>query len=192
MSVKVKRRATRRDSPALCLIYASILGLAALGLPLAANFDLAKESDLHTVAGSVQSAPQVTNEGKSGIKLHIFIRGSEGFHHLIQDDLSGDVPGIMSLLPGDDVTARVRRDRLGRDLDWLWELKRDGNTILSYQQTLRYLERRSAQSRAIAHWAGGLSLGLFAAAILLRRHFGAWRNASNRSLPGSSSGGLQP
>jgi hypothetical protein len=188
MSAKVKRGATRRDSPALCLIYAAIFALAALGLPFAANLDLAKESDLHTVAGTVQSAPRVTNGGKGGIKLHIFVRGSDGLHHLTQDDLSWDVPGIMSLRAGDNVTARVRRDRLGRNLDWLWELKRDGNTILSYEQTVRYLERRGAQGRVIAHWAGGLSLGLFVAAILLRRHFGVWRNASERSVPAPSSG----
>jgi hypothetical protein len=188
MSANAKRGATRRDSPALCLIYAAIFALVAIGLPFAASLDLAKESDLQTIAGSVQSAPRVTNGGKGGVKLHIFVQGRDGLHHLTQEDLSRDVPVVMDLRAGDNVTARVKHDSLGRDLDWLWELKRDGNTILSYEQTLRYLERRNTRTGKIAPWAGALSLGLFVVAILLRRHFGAWRDTTNQSVPASSGG----
>ena len=181
-----KGRLTRRDSPIVCLIYAVIFAVAALGLPFGAGLDLAQESDLQTIAGSVQSAPRVKNGGKGGIKLHIFVRGSDRLHHLTQDDLSGDVPEIMNLRPGDNVTARVKHDSLGRDLEWLWELRRGGDTILSYEQTLRYLERRNARIGKFAFWAGALSVGLFVAALLLRSRFGAWRDATSRSVPVSS------
>ena len=167
----------------MCLIYAVLFAVAALGLPFAASLDLAQKSDLQTIAGSVESAPRVTNGGKGGTKLHIFVRGSGRLYHLTQDDLSGDVPEIMNLRAGDNVTARVKHDLLGRDLDWLWELTRDGDTVLSYEQTLRYFDRRNARIRKIAFCAGALSFGLFIAALLLRRRFGAWRDATSPSVP---------
>ena len=126
----------------------------------------------------MQSTPQTGVSGKAGRKLHIFIQASDGAHHLTQDDLTQDVPGIMDLRAGDNVTAGVRRDSLGRDLDWLWELRRDGVTILSYDETRQFLEHRNARIRELAHWAGALFLGLFVTAILLRNHFGAWRDAT--------------
>jgi hypothetical protein len=182
VSDTARRKTTRRDLPALCLIFGTIFAVGALGLPFASNLDLAKESDLHSIAGLLQSAPQTTVSGKAGTKLHIFIRGSDGLHHLTQDDLSQDVPGIMALRAGDNVTARVKHDSLGRDLDRLWELQRDGVAILSYKDTYQYLQRRHARVRELAHWAGALSLGLFVVAVFLRRHFGAWRDPG-QSVP---------
>jgi hypothetical protein len=153
VSDKARRKATRRELPALFLIYGAIFAAGALGLPFAASRDLAKKSDLHSISGSVQSAPRTTISGKAGTKLHIFIRGNDGLHHLTQDDLSRDVPQIMDLRAGDNVIARVKHDSLGRDLDWLWELQRDGITILSYEDTNRHLQRRNAGIRELAHWA---------------------------------------
>ncbi len=178
MPENARRKPTRRDLPALCLVYAAIFAVSAIGLPFAANCDLAKKSDLHPVAGSVEGAPRMTVTGKAGTKLHIFIRASDGLHHLTQDDLSSDVPQIMHLHVGDNVIAHVKYDPFGRDLDWLWELQRDGVTILSYEDTSQYFQRRNERVGKIAEWAGVLSLGLFAGAILLRRRFGSWRDGS--------------
>jgi len=155
--------------------------MVAFALPIGASLDVAKESELQTIAGSVQSAPRIRNGGKGGIKLHIFVQASDSLHHLTQDDLSGDVPRIMNLRAGDNVTARVKHDRFGRNLDWLWELKRDGDTILSYEETRRYLERRYARIEQIIPWVGAISFGLLVTALLLRRHFGAWRDTTKRS-----------
>jgi len=127
--------------------------------------------------------------GKAGRKLHILIRGNDGLHHLTQEDLSDDVPGVMALRAGDRVTARVRHDPFGRDLDWLWELRRDGVVILSYEDTYRYFERVHVADLRLAHWTGILAVGLFALAVLLRRHFGAWRDTrqlGSRGDAGSS------
>jgi hypothetical protein len=182
MFLRADTKLTRRDLPAVFLIYSALFAVAAFALPFGASLDVVKESDLQTVAGSVQSAPRIRNGGKGGIKLHIFVRASDGLHHLTQDDLSGDVPSIMDLRAGDNVTARVKHDSLGRNLDWLWELKRDGDTILSYEETRRYLERRNARIGKIVPWVGAISFGLFVTALLLRRHFGAWRDATSRSV----------
>jgi hypothetical protein len=52
VSGRTRPKITRRDLPALCLIYSAIFAAAALGLPFAANLDLAKESDLHPIVGT--------------------------------------------------------------------------------------------------------------------------------------------
>lgn len=174
------RRATRRDLPALCLIYGVILALAALGLPLGAKLDMTKRSELHAIYGTVQDMSR-TNLSKAGPKLHIFVQDSNGLHHLTQDDMSCEVPALRSLRAGDNVTALVRRDFLGRNLEWVWEVQRDGVTILTYDQTQEFLEQTRERMQAIALWAGVLSIGTFMVAIFLRMRFGAWRDNTNPS-----------
>jgi hypothetical protein len=177
-----RRKATRRDLPAFCLIYCLLFAVAALGLPFAANLDSANKSDLQSITGSVENVYR-TNRPKAGLKLHILLRVDNRIHHLTQDDLFQDVPELKSLRVGDNVTALVRHDFLGRDLDWLWELHRDGATILSYDETRRFLERENARTRKLAYWAGVLSIALFLVALLLRRHFGGWRDTPQQSVP---------
>jgi hypothetical protein len=172
-------KASRRDLPSLCMIFCVIFGAAAIALPFGANLDLAKESDLRSTSGLVEDVYR-TNRPKAGPKLHILIRMDGRLHHLTQDDLSQDVPALLGLEAGDSVTARVKGDFLGRDLEWLWELQRDGVTILSYEDTFRFVERRNARTREAAHWAGLFALGLFVVAILLRMHFGVWRDAPRK------------
>ena len=174
------RRATRRDLPALCLIYGVILAFAALALPLGAKLDLAKRSELHSISGTVRDTSR-TNLSKAGPKLHIFVQDSNRLHHLTQDDLSYEVPAVRSLRAGDSVTVLVRRDFLGRNLEWVWEVQRDGVTILSYDQTQGFLEQTKQRMEAIALWASVLSIGTFMVAVFLRMHFGAWRDNTNPS-----------
>lgn len=169
--------ATRRDLPAMFLMYGVIFALGAFGLPIANNLDnkIIQEKDLQSISGTVQSAPRTTS-GKGSMHLHIYLRASNGIFHLVQDDLTRSVPAIMDLRTGDRVTARVSPDRT-REVNWLWELRREGSTILSYEDTCRWIEGCKARGRVIAHWTGGLSLGCFALAILLRKYFGAWRDS---------------
>jgi len=174
-----RRKATRRDLPALCVIYGVIFAFAALVLPLGARLDMAKRSELYSISGTVQDMSR-TDPPKAGPKLHIFVQDSNRVHHLTQHDLSYEVPALRRLRPGDNVTALVRRDFLGRNLEWVWEVQRDGVTILSYDQTQGFLERTKEQMQAIALWAGVLSIGTFMVAIFLRMRFGAWRDNTNR------------
>lgn len=103
------------------------------------------------------------------------IRGDGRIYHLVQHDLGDSVPGLLTLQFGDNVIADAAPDKLGRDLDWVWELKRDGVTLLSYADTSNDFGRRAARALMVAHVSGVISLGLFALGILLRRYFGAWR-----------------
>lgn len=176
MSDRPRLKAIYRDLPALLLIWGVIFAVAALCKPFASDSFLPKENQLQTISGVVQRTPYIT--GPRDNKLQLFIRGSDGLHHLVQDDMDHAVPGIMepimNLRVGDEVTARVERDSRGRDRDWLWELQRGGAMVLSYQDTRLFMERRNVRHRQFCNWAGVLAFVLFVAAILLRRHFGTW------------------
>jgi hypothetical protein len=180
MSDRPWRKTSSRDLPSLLLVFGWIFTAAALCGPFASDSFLAKENDLRTISGLVQRAPYITGSGKGGNKLHIFVRGSDGLHDFTQEDMGHLVPGIMGsimdLRVGDKVTARVEHDSFGRDLDWLWEMQRGGITILSYQDTHLFMERRNVRIRRLCHWAGVLALVSFLVAVLLRRHFGAWKD----------------
>lgn len=63
---------------------------------------------------------------------------------------------------------------LGRDPDWLWELRRNGAVVLSVEETAQYLERRYLRYLRLASGAAVLSVALLTLGVLLRRHFGAW------------------
>lgn len=172
-----RRKATRRDFPALCLLFGAIFTVAAIALPFGAKLDLTKRSELYPVSGTVERVER-TFAGKAGAKLHIFINDGNRTHHLTQDDLSYDVPALRSLAPGDKVVALVRRDFLGRDLEWFWEVQRGGGTMLSYDETQTFLEREAERFRIVARFAGAFSIALLVIAVLLRVRFGAWRDHS--------------
>jgi hypothetical protein len=176
-----RRSATRRDLPALCLLYSVIFALAAIGLPFGAKLDMARKDELRSITGIVQDTSR-TNLSKAGPKLHIFVRDGDRVFHLTQDDLSNVAPAVCNLRAGDNVTALVRRDFLGRDLEWVWEVRRDGVTLLSYEQTERYLEQSMGRMKVIAVWAGVISIGLLGLAIRLRTHFGAWSEGMRQSV----------
>ncbi|HEV2616891.1 MAG TPA: hypothetical protein VGU63_09820 [Candidatus Acidoferrales bacterium] len=172
---------TVRDLPALCLLFAGIFAFAALALPLAAKLDMAQKAELYRVSGTVQSVSH-TNAAKVRTKLNLFARDGDRVHDLTQDDLSYDVPALRSLRPGDNVSALVRHDLLGRDLEWIWELQRDGITILSYEQTRKFLEGERSLSLAIARWSGALSIALLLAGLFLRIRLGAWRDGTRKAV----------
>jgi hypothetical protein len=150
---------------------------------------MAKESDLKFVAGSVQQAPGWAR-GKGGSKLPIIIirvKMDDGLYDLHEQDLSHSRE-IMNLRPGDRITARVMP--FAGYYHNIWELKRDGVTIQSYQET--YLFQAATNERGVigSLAAGLISLILLIAALVLRMHFGAWRD-STPSLPADAAGYVQ-
>lgn len=185
-----RRLPTRRDLPALCLLYSVIVAAGAIGLSFAVKLDLVSKSDLQPLSGTVEGVFR-TNSAKAGLKIHILVRADTRLHDLTQDDLSQDAPQLMSLRAGEYVTALVRHDSFGRDLDWLWELQRDGATLLSYDQTRQFFERRNENIRILAHWVDALSLALFVLAILLKWHFGVWREKRGFSQSVSANAPIQ-
>jgi hypothetical protein len=175
--------------PALFLGFALVLGVFAVAIPVMGKLAMAKESDLKFVAGSVQQAPGWAR-GKGGSKLPIIIirvKMDDGLYDLHEQDLSHSRE-IMNLRPGDRITARVMP--FAGYYHNIWELKRDGVTIQSYQET--YLFQAATNERGVTGSlaAGLISLILLIAALVLRMHFGAWRD-STPSLPADAAGYVQ-
>jgi hypothetical protein len=168
-----RRTLNRRDLPALCMLFGGLLGAGAVGIPLAGRLDLAPEGSLTLISGRVVNVYR-TDLPKAGSKVHILVRAADRVHHLTQEDMSSVVSEIMSIRIGDNVAARVRPDFMGRDLDWLWELRRDGVTVLSYSDTDRFLQHRRAGVISLAYGMGFISICILAVGALLRRYFGAW------------------
>ena len=175
--MRATRRVTLRDLPYICMFAAIAVGLLSVTAPLAASLDVVSEKDLQSIAGSIE---RVYGHSvlKGSDKLDILLRGSDGLHHLTQDDMSKSVPGLDDLRVGDEVTARVKKDSMGRDLEWFWELKRGGAYVLSYEQTLEHFERRGLRSWWLAKIGGAISGALLIAGFLLRRYFGGWLSAT--------------
>jgi hypothetical protein len=166
----------RSDSPALFRMFSAFFAAFTLLILLTAHTELARESDLRPVVGTVQRVhlPRPGAPGRRGPAAQIFVLGSDGVHDLAMEHYGDDAHGLMNLRVGDIVTARVKHDFMGRDLEWLWELQRGGATLLSYQDVNRDAEGRYAFGLKMSFWMGAIAVGLFAIASLLRWHYGAW------------------
>lgn len=175
------QRSTRiRNLPTLFMCLGVLFALAAIAIPILAGNDLAKENDLQIVSGWIVRAPYITTS--HGDRVNLWIRGSDGIHHVYQEDLSGLVPGLingtLNLRVGDKVIARVQPNGV---LGWnrLWEMQRNGTTIVSYQDTHLAVERLNRRYLLSAPWMAGIAFIFLLAAIFLRRRFGAWSARSD-------------
>ena len=180
-----KRKLSRRNLPNMFLGLAIMLGFIALVIPLAGWLSMAKESDLKFFAGSVQRAPRWVST-KGGPIIVIRVKMDDGLHDLVEEDFSHS-RAIMQLKPDDHVTALVKSFFGQYDI---WELKRDGVTIESYQDTYLYRTRENERGATNA-LAFGLVASIFlTVAIALRMYFGAWRD-STASVPADAVGSVQ-
>ena len=87
--------------------------------------------------------------------------------HLIQEDLTAAVPRLRTLRVGDDIEALTHPDPLARDLDWLWELRRGDDALLTYEETRRWFEQDAQRLRPFAHGLATIASGLVGVGILL-------------------------
>ena len=167
---------SRRELPYTLLVIAIILGFGALLLPFLGWLTMAKESDLKTVTGSVLQAPKQIRPSSPVIRILVETDG--GRADIYEDDLSYSRE-ILNLKPGDHVTARVKFLTVGvprgsRGEYHIWELKRDGVTIQSYQDAYLYQTRVNEQQTTYALWLGLVSAICLMVALALRMHFGEW------------------
>ncbi len=181
---RANRKLPRRNLPYTFLVLAILLGFIALILPLSGWLAMAKESDLKLVAGSVEQGPGWASP-RGGPIIFIRVKMDDGLHDLVEEDLSHS-RAIMKLKPGDHVTALVKSFFGQNDI---WELKRDGVTIESYQDTYLYRTRENEQGTTNALWLGLASSILLTVAIALRMYFGAWRDSA--AVPADAAGSVQ-
>ena len=168
-------KATRRDIPAVCMLFAVITTMCTLMFAYGWQLDLVQKSELQRVAGFVESVHH-TNLSKAGYKLHIEITDGAKRYHLTQDDLTWSVPNLRTVGRGDAVVAYVYPDSLGRQIYWLWSLERDGQLILTYDETYAYLAGKGKRMQPFVLPAAFASVLLFAVATTLRVRYGAWRS----------------
>jgi hypothetical protein len=167
---------SRHDLPFTFLVIAIIFGFGALVFPLLGWLRMAKESELKLVAGSVLQAPTLLRP--SWPIIRITIETDDGPVNIYEEDMSHSQE-IMNLKPGDHVTARVKFLTVGTlhrgsGEYHVYELKRDGVTIESYQDADLCQTRELAQAKTNGLWTGLLSSICLAAALAFRMHFGAW------------------
>jgi hypothetical protein len=184
-SVGTQRKLPRRNLPYTLLVLAIMLGLIALILSLSGRLAMAKESDLKVFAGSVQRAPRWVNT-RGGPIIVIRVKVDDGLHDLVVEDFSHS-RAIMKLRPDDQVTALVKSFLGQYDV---WELRRDGVTTESYQDTYLYRSRENERATTNALWFGLAASILLTVAIALRMYSGVWRE-STASVPADAAGSVQ-
>ena len=167
---------SRRELPCVFLVMAIAVGGIALLMPLVRWLTMAKESDLQLVAGSVLQAPELIRSTSPVIRILVETHGRPVA--IYEDDLSLSRQ-IMNLKWGDHVTARVKFLRAGVPEEspgeyHIWELKRDGGTIQSYQDAYRYQTRVNERQTTSALGLALISAICLTVALALRIHFGAW------------------
>ena len=98
--------------------------------------------------------------------MHVIVAvpGRNGYEDdFAQDEaITAKAPGLLTLEPGDDVSMLVEDH--GAD-SRLWELTRDGTTLLRYDDTRQYIEQTYANH--YAWWAHAFALILFVSAIIV-------------------------
>jgi hypothetical protein len=166
---------SRRELPCVFLVIAIVVGSCALLLLLVRWLTMAQESDLYLVAGPVLQAPALDTPPHPVIGILI---EKDGFPFTIYEDDMSLSREIMNWKPGDYVTARVKHLTAGVQSKsgeyHIWELKRDGVTIQSYQDAYRYQTQANERATTYALGLVLLSAILLTVALALRIHFGAW------------------
>ena len=179
-----RRKLTRRDLPILFLRYAIVLGLITLGLLSIGWLAMARKSDLKSVAGTVQQAPR-WQRTKGGPIIVIPVEMGDSLHDLTVEDVS-HYQAIMNLKPRDHITALVTSFLEYR----VWELKRDGVMLESYEDMYLYQTAMNERGAIVAFGSGLLSLVFLMMALSLRMYFGTWRDPA-RLAPANAEGPVQ-
>ena len=157
--------------PALCVAGGVLCALLAGAMYASAYLDIVERAELQRIFGRVEAVSR-QRPPKGGPQLHIFVREwwvqqGNRQRHLIQGDLTAAVPRLRTLRVGDDIEALAHPDPLGRDLDWLWELRRGDDALLTYEETRRWFEQHAQRLRPFAHGLATIASVLAGGGLLL-------------------------
>ena len=168
-----QQKISKNDLPGLAILFSVIFFFLSATLIYGWKLDFEEKSSLTSIAGVVSGFDQ-TNKSKAGRKMHIYLSSKEGRYHLTQDDITYSFPLLLTLSKGDRITALVAEDCCGRDLYWVWEIDRDGETILSYEDTLNALKDSAMRSGPIGQYVLYLACLLLVTGLVLREKYGVW------------------
>lgn len=142
------------------------------------KFDYPDKDSLHKVSGVIESVKE-NYVRRARDKLVIQIMSDSGLHHLSIDDFRTSVPAIKTLQQGDEINTLVTADSLGREIEWIWEIHRGEEIILSHEQMLELIKPGTLQS-ILSFIALVLAIFLFLFAIILRIRYRAWASWSHK------------
>ena len=168
-----RQKLSKNDLPGLAVLFSVILFFLSATLIYGWKLDFEEKNSLIKIAGVVSDLEQ-TNKSKAGKKMHIYLSSNGGRHHLTQDDLTYSFPALRTLSKDDRITALVSKDCCGRDLEWVWEISRNGETILSYEDTLNAMKNSAIRSAPIGKYVSYLAYLLLVAGLGLRIKYGVW------------------
>lgn len=172
----MSRRATKKDAPGLCAVFGLIMAFITLTFAYGWKLDIASKESLVRIHGQVLGIAH-RNQGKGGYKIHILVSDGSRVHNLTQDGTLDDkYPAVKSVHPGDSITAFVKPDSLGRDIDWLWAIQDGEVQALTYDETLSLIMSKGRRSQQLATVTAVLSVLLLTIGLGLRMRFGAWRD----------------
>jgi hypothetical protein len=172
-------RTTIRDLPTVCLFLAMPFAVFTW---LNLQSDVVDRSELQPLNGSIEqvfndvprSGPRASGEHPF-VDLSIRRDGDEQLFRLVQNfGITYDAPALRDLQRGDRVTTLVQPASDGQSFLWLWELKRGGTTLFSYDNTRQFFASSDDFYRGHAIWQGAIAFGLLVASLVLRLRFGAW------------------
>lgn len=174
--MRSQTKATRRDLPLICLMVSVWAAIGTVGFVFAAWLSVPPTiGELVSVSGRVVDAYVKKDSGKGRRQVHVLVQASDGLHDLAQDDLSTAIDQVLNVLKGNDVVALVQLGSIAQPVDRLWELRRDGTTLLRYQDTVDAVEGINRRGSELPKYLGGLAVLFLVGALTLRRRFGAWR-----------------
>jgi hypothetical protein len=176
-------RATRRDLPLVCLLFSILLAFGAGAL----SFDVWSSEppatgQLVSVSGRVVNEYRKKGTGKGRPQVHLLVEAADGLHDLARDDLSPAISGALAVRQGDDVVALVQPGSIAQPADGLWELRRNGVTILRYEDVAYQVGAEIRRESVMRNFLGGVAVLLLIAAPALRKNFGAWRDPATASV----------
>jgi hypothetical protein len=173
----MSRKSNRDDAPLVCVVISVAIAILAITLRYAWRLELVERAELQALSGRVVEVYR-TNPTKGRPTLHILVDANNRRHHLLQEDLSCCVPGVLSLRDGDAVRALSQPDVLGRNLEWVWELECRGRMLFSYDDVLRFKIARGERLKPMTYGCGVVAVAAAGLGGLLRYRRGTWRGAA--------------
>ncbi len=164
---------TRRDLPGAFMIWGVAFGILASIQTFVAMDDAKRihpESSLIAISGTVEQIAY--RQTKSSRIADVTVKNSDGVYVLTSHTWSYAIDRS-GLAVGDQVQSKAWPN-FSTQRNTAWSLQRNGETIVSYNQTLHHRQSEQRMDTRFAQVVAFFSIFLLAAAIALRLYIGAW------------------
>ncbi len=154
----------------MALPIAVLLLFLSASIVFSSELEVPEKNALYLVSGLVESFTiEHVRRARPNMVIHISSNGKT--RQLQQEDFTKSVPELLTLRRGDEISALVLPDSLGRDFEWIWEIHRGENLLLSYQQ-IQTLKKPTAMQYIIAAILFAFAVLLLLTSLVRRRKSG--------------------